>query len=183
MSGGVQRLQSQSMRNTPGSALPEAFRDSSVEETQIRPAVPALSPGEDSAEPDVVVPQWGSVSTGSIWSPASSASAPAPTAPQSAPAKVAPAKVAPARVVAPKVEVPDDDEYEDDEDENDDEEAPHHPYTWLQLVVLAFVAFLLGMLVFTVVMQDPGDTVTGSGKPGVVLDDDRSHAHAEGTGV
>lgn len=32
-----------------------------------------------------------------------------------------------------------------DADEND--ERPSHPYTWLQLIVLAFVAFVLGFLI------------------------------------
>jgi hypothetical protein len=34
-----------------------------------------------------------------------------------------------------------------DEDDEDDEERPSHPYTWLQLIVLALVAFVLGFLI------------------------------------
>jgi hypothetical protein len=36
---------------------------------------------------------------------------------------------------------------EDDEDDEDDDERPSHPYTWLQLIVLALVAFVLGFLI------------------------------------
>ncbi|MGW6129703.1 hypothetical protein ACWFNE_06730 [Cellulomonas sp. NPDC055163] len=41
------------------------------------------------------------------------------------------------------------DELDDDLDEDDDEddERPSHPYTWLQLLVLALVAFVLGFLI------------------------------------
>ncbi|HEY5518383.1 MAG TPA: hypothetical protein VIK17_01920 [Cellulomonas sp.] len=34
-----------------------------------------------------------------------------------------------------------------DEDDEDDDERPSHPYTWLQLIVLALVAFVLGFLI------------------------------------
>ncbi|HWS57484.1 MAG TPA: hypothetical protein VN257_03025, partial [Actinotalea sp.] len=31
-----------------------------------------------------------------------------------------------------------------------------HPYTWLHMIALIVVAFVLGMLIFMVVMQDDG---------------------------
>jgi len=31
--------------------------------------------------------------------------------------------------------------------DEDDDERPSHPYTWLQLIVLALVAFVLGFLI------------------------------------
>ena len=33
-----------------------------------------------------------------------------------------------------------------------------HPYSWLHLVALIVVAFVLGMLIFMVVMQDPPES-------------------------
>ena len=47
-----------------------------------------------------------------------------------------------------------------------DEEPARHPYTWLHMIVLVVVAFILGMLIFMVIMEDdsPG-TDTGAGQP------------------
>jgi len=42
------------------------------------------------------------------------------------------------------------------------DEAPHHPYTWLQMIILVLVAFILGMLIFMVVMQDPKPSAAGT---------------------
>ncbi|NNH08735.1 hypothetical protein HLB10_16820, partial [Cellulomonas fimi] len=36
---------------------------------------------------------------------------------------------------------------DEDDDEDDDDERPRHPYTWLHLIVLALVAFVLGFLI------------------------------------
>ena len=42
----------------------------------------------------------------------------------------------------------DDFDYSDDEDDDFlDDERPRHPYTWLHLIVLAVVAFVLGFLI------------------------------------
>ena len=42
------------------------------------------------------------------------------------------------------------------------DEAPDHPYTWLHMIVLVLVAFILGMLIFMVVMQDPKPSAAGA---------------------
>lgn len=45
----------------------------------------------------------------------------------------------------------------DDASELAEEPARHHPYTWLHMIVLVLVAFVLGMLIFMVVMRDAPD--------------------------
>ncbi|KQY47590.1 hypothetical protein ASD18_09835 [Cellulomonas sp. Root137] len=54
------------------------------------------------------------------------------------------------------------DEDDDDYDDEDDEERPRHPYTWLHLIVLALVAFVLGFLIVLLLSNttedDPGST-------------------------
>ncbi len=46
----------------------------------------------------------------------------------------------------------------DDEDEVDERELrPRHPYTWLHLLVLALVAFVLGFLVMLLVINGRSD--------------------------
>lgn len=51
----------------------------------------------------------------------------------------------------------DDDDYDDEDDER-----PRHPYTWLHLIVLALVAFVLGFLIVLLLSNttedDPGST-------------------------
>ncbi|MDM7831654.1 hypothetical protein [Cellulomonas edaphi] len=45
----------------------------------------------------------------------------------------------------------------DDLDEDDDERKPRHPYTWLHLIVLALVAFVLGFLIMLLVVNNRPD--------------------------
>lgn len=54
--------------------------------------------------------------------------------------------------------------HEPEVDDEHEEESARHPYTWLHMIVLVVVAFILGMLIFMVIMQDdsPG---TGAAKP------------------
>ncbi|GEN78508.1 hypothetical protein [Actinotalea fermentans] len=96
------------------------------------PSVAATAPGatEPTDTSDAAMPRWGSVGSGQGWTPT----------PTSAP-------VAPSRAVP-----------EDVEDEPDDEaaEPPRHPYTWLHMIVLVLVAFVLGMLIFVVLLRDSG---------------------------
>jgi hypothetical protein len=58
----------------------------------------------------------------------------------------------------------DDDDYDDDDDDFD--ERPRHPYTWLHLIVLALVAFVLGFLIVLLLSKnaddDPGSTPAAS---------------------
>jgi hypothetical protein len=51
--------------------------------------------------------------------------------------------------------VRDDPEIEDD--------VVHHPYTWLHMIVLVVVAFILGMLIFMVVSQDDPAAAAAAG--------------------
>ncbi|WP_421734290.1 hypothetical protein [Cellulomonas sp.] len=55
---------------------------------------------------------------------------------------------------------------DDDYDDEDDEERPRHPYTWLHLIVLALVAFVLGFLIVLLLGNttddDPGSTAAVS---------------------
>ena len=48
-----------------------------------------------------------------------------------------------------------------DSDEDEDDERPSHPYTWLQLIVLVVVAFVLGFLI--ILLASRGDD--GSSTP------------------
>lgn len=44
------------------------------------------------------------------------------------------------------------------EDVDDEEyDAPRHPYSWLHMVVLVLVAFVLGVLIYMVMSRDGGD--------------------------
>ena len=58
-----------------------------------------------------------------------------------------------------------------DEDDEDDDERPSHPYTWLQLIVLALVAFVLGFLIVLLAghgssgASDPAATPTPTPTP------------------
>ncbi|QGQ18949.1 hypothetical protein GC089_06485 [Cellulomonas sp. JZ18] len=50
------------------------------------------------------------------------------------------------------------DEHHDDEDDLEDErERRRHPYTWLHLLVLALVAFVLGFLIMLLLIRARGD--------------------------
>jgi hypothetical protein len=93
----------------------------------------------ESAAPSV--PRWGNVTPGQGWAPA-----PSPT---------------PVGAVASADEAPDADDVAD--------ELPRHPYTWLHMIVLVLVAFVLGMLIFVVLLRDsdPGGT-QGAGTVGDV---------------
>jgi len=58
-----------------------------------------------------------------------------------------------------------DDDYDDDED---DDERPRHPYTWLHLIVLALVAFVLGFLIVLLLSRSDGDAGTTAAHPSTV---------------
>ncbi|ASR54949.1 hypothetical protein CBP52_07390 [Cellulomonas sp. PSBB021] len=48
-------------------------------------------------------------------------------------------------------------------DEEEDDERPRHPYTWLHLIVLAVVAFVLGFLIVLLYTKASGEaTASGS---------------------
>jgi hypothetical protein len=62
--------------------------------------------------------------------------------------------------------------HEDDDDDYDDDfdERPRHPYTWLHLIVLALVAFVLGFLIVLLLSnnsKEDGAASTGAA-PSVV---------------
>lgn len=44
-----------------------------------------------------------------------------------------------------------------------EDESTHHPYTWLHMIVLVVVAFILGMLIFMVLMQDNSSDAGATG--------------------
>ena len=51
-----------------------------------------------------------------------------------------------------------------EEDDDDAEERPRHPYTWLHLIVLAVVAFVLGFLIVLLLNKASDDgAATASG--------------------
>lgn len=57
-------------------------------------------------------------------------------------------------------------------DETDDDETPvrrRHPYTWLHLIVLAVVAFVLGFLLVALWNQGRSDATGEVGAAGVVV--------------
>jgi hypothetical protein len=58
-----------------------------------------------------------------------------------------------------------------------EDEAPRHPYTWLHMIVLVLVAFILGMLIYMAVSQDD-PTGGAAGLPATVVPD-----VSEGTGA
>lgn len=51
-----------------------------------------------------------------------------------------------------------DDEYDDEYEE----ERPRHPYTWLHLIVLALVAFVLGFLIVLLLSRGQDDAGTAA---------------------
>jgi len=54
----------------------------------------------------------------------------------------------------------------DDEDDDEDEDRPRHPYTWLHLIVLALVAFVLGFLITLLLTKEPADGDQGAAPVG-----------------
>ncbi len=52
-------------------------------------------------------------------------------------------------------------EHLDEDDDYEDEERPRHPYTWLHLIVLALVAFVLGFLI-VLLLSKSSDDAAGS---------------------
>ena len=44
----------------------------------------------------------------------------------------------------------------------EDDELPPHTYTWIQILLLFVVAFILGMLIVLVLMQDPNPAAAGT---------------------
>lgn len=95
-----------------------------------------------------VAPRWGTVAPGKGWTPTAAASE----------------SPAGRRVVAPVTAAVADETDEDLDQEVD--EAPRHPYTWLHMIVLVVVAFVLGMLIFVVLLRDDAAGVEGAGLPG-----------------
>ncbi|MDM8084928.1 hypothetical protein QUV83_09145 [Cellulomonas cellasea] len=54
--------------------------------------------------------------------------------------------------------------YASDDDEDDEyDERPSHPYTWLQLIVLALVAFVLGFLIMLLGSKAAGGDDSAAG--------------------
>ena len=49
------------------------------------------------------------------------------------------------------------DEDDDFDDDDDYDERPRHPYTWLHLIVLALVAFVLGFLIVLLLSNNSAD--------------------------
>ena len=109
----------------------------------VEPMAFGLSPAQvepaRSAEPvreepeSLAAPRWGSITPGEGWTPTQ--------------------HPAPAREAG----------REDEADEEDLAEAPRHPYTWLHMIVLVLVAFVLGMLIFVVLLNDSGAATQGAG--------------------
>ncbi|MDC7121188.1 hypothetical protein OMK64_06530 [Cellulomonas fimi] len=64
---------------------------------------------------------------------------------------------------APRVD--DLDEDDDEDDDEDAEERPRHPYTWLHLIVLALVAFVLGFLIVLLLNNARGEEPTPNAAP------------------
>ncbi|WP_399552423.1 hypothetical protein, partial [uncultured Cellulomonas sp.] len=96
------------------------------------------------------------------WTPTglSAGTVPAPRAggASAAPTSAAPLGSAPDPVRATAAR----DEYDDADDDYEDDERPRHPYTWLHLIVLALVAFVLGFLIVLLLSnasdEEPGST-------------------------
>ncbi|MGV8977354.1 MAG: hypothetical protein ACOH17_04865 [Cellulomonas sp.] len=51
------------------------------------------------------------------------------------------------------------------DDDKDEDERPSHPYTWLQLIVLALVAFVLGFLIVLLAGHGSADAKPASATP------------------
>jgi hypothetical protein len=114
-----------------------------VDDVPVLPPVDASAPPgawpAGSASAEEAAPRWGSLASSSA----------APSRSQARPD--------PVRGTAPVGDL--DDDY-DDEDDEDDDERPSHPYTWLQLIVLALVAFVLGFLI-VLLGSEKSDDATG----------------------
>ena len=87
-------------------------------------AGPAAGDGVAEDRDGASVPRWGSVAPGQGWTPAQTSTRGEPA--------------------------PEDDE----EPDESITELPRHPYTWLHMIVLVLVAFVLGMLIFVVLLED-----------------------------
>ena len=112
------------------------------------PAPGALAPGpraDGAGSSSEAMPRWSSISpTTTAWSPG---------APHDG-TVVLEAGQADADAEA-DADAPTGDLQQDDADGRQD--APRaHPYTWLHMIVLVLVAFVLGMLIFMIVMNDAG---------------------------
>lgn len=55
---------------------------------------------------------------------------------------------------------------EDDDEYDEVDERPRHPYTWLHLIVLAVVAFVLGFLI-VLLLSKAGDDAAAAAAPSV----------------
>jgi|GEM_PF-2487345 len=64
-------------------------------------------------------------------------------------------------------------------DEEPEEEVARHPYTWLHMIVLVVVAFILGMLIFMVIMQDDSPDAGAGAAPAAVSTVDPSSERAD----
>lgn len=108
---------------------------------------PTQTIGVDEAE---ALPRWGTIaSSGQGWKPVPTDSGPSgPSVPSSRPAATT----------------------DEDEEPDDAIEPPRHPYTWLHMIVLVLVAFVLGMLIFVVLLRDSGSGgAQGAGAVGDVV--------------
>ncbi|WP_199721450.1 hypothetical protein, partial [Cellulomonas rhizosphaerae] len=93
---------------------------------------------------------------------------PAAPAPAADPDEIAPAwaPVAAGLPAAESAASPHVDEFDDEEVER----KPRHPYTWLHLIVLALVAFVLGFLIMLLVVNGrPDGSASGATTGGVHL--------------
>lgn len=108
-------------------------------------AAVAAAPTVDTDEDAPVMPRWGSVTPGQAWTPA-------------------PVREMPTQKTAPQVH----DAEAAPEEPEQDLEAPRHPYTWLHMIMLVFVAFVFGMLIFVVLLRE--DTGTGTQGLGEIAD-------------
>jgi hypothetical protein len=57
------------------------------------------------------------------------------------------------------------DDLDEDDDEDEDDERPRHPYTWLHLIVLALVAFVLGFLIVLLLNNARGEEPAANAAP------------------
>ncbi|GIG20065.1 hypothetical protein Cch01nite_07890 [Cellulomonas chitinilytica] len=101
---------------------------------------PSAASSPPSVEPTVPAPRWGESS--------------APATGLGAAPFGEPAAAGAARPV---------DDFDDEDDEDDDDLRPKHPYTWLHLIVLALVAFVLGFLItLLLTKEEPTDGSQGA---------------------
>ena len=98
---------------------------------------PASPPPTDPAGP---LPRWGSVTAGTGPAVGGSGWSPSPTPSNGQPGVSATPAAAP--VGTPH------------HGDDDDDEGARHPYTWLHMIVLVLVAFVLGMLIFMLIKRD-----------------------------